>query len=284
MRVDLYDVEHGGCTLITADTGARMLIDCGHNSSTRWRPSVHLPVAGIKSIEMFVVTKMDNDHVSDLPDLRKTVRLGFLHRNPSITPTASMAMKTDGVPPDISDFTSMLAVYTGGPPQINWGHLTYSTFWNTYGSPFTDTNNLSLVLFVHYFGLHMVFPGDLEKEGWRLILQRPEFRAELARVNVFVASLHGREGGSCEEVFKNCCSPAVVIMSNKATVHDTQQTARWYRQRSRGIKYKGQTRHVFTTRRDGKITIDATPDGRAIISTANGVYVLAGPSKSHKMS
>jgi len=43
MRAQIFDVEHGACNLITADTGARVLIDCGHNSTTGWRPSVYLP-------------------------------------------------------------------------------------------------------------------------------------------------------------------------------------------------------------------------------------------------
>ncbi len=270
MKVDIFDVEHGACALITADSGARMLIDCGHNSSNDWRPSRHLPSLGISTIDMFVSTNMDHDHVSDLANLRKTVHLVSLLRNPSISSLGLASMKLDGVSAGIEALMSMLGSYTAPVPLTNWGNLSYTAFWNTHGVPFTDTNNLSLVLFVHAFGLHMVFPGDLETDGWLQLLQRPDFRAELARVNVFVASHHGRDNGRCEAVFKYCCSPAIVIMSDKPTIHDTQQTAGWYGGRCSGIVYNGEQRHVFTTRRDGKLTLIATPDGQARIWTANG--------------
>jgi beta-lactamase superfamily II metal-dependent hydrolase len=83
-----------------------MLIDCGHNSSSGWRPSLYLPANGINAIDMLVVTNMDNDHVSDLPDLRQNVTINALTRNPSISPDALVAMKPDGVPPGIVDLTS----------------------------------------------------------------------------------------------------------------------------------------------------------------------------------
>jgi beta-lactamase superfamily II metal-dependent hydrolase len=269
MRIDLYDVEHGGCTLITADTGARMLIDCGHNSSTDWRPSTHFPAGGITFIDMFVSTNMDSDHVSDLPNLSKKVALGSLLRNPTIASATLQSMKTDGISPGIAALSSMLTAYTAPAPQTDWGTLSYKWFCNSYGV-FTDTNNLSLVLFVDYGNLHMVFPGDLEKEGWRnLVTCNADFRAALAAVNVFVASHHGRENGCCDEVFENCCKPAIVIMSDKATVHDTQETAGWYRQRCHGINHNGKQRHVFTTRSDGKMTITGTPDGQINFWTAN---------------
>jgi|GEM_PF-715376 hypothetical protein len=65
-------------------------------------------------------------------------------------------------------------------------------------------NNLSLVTFVKCGHHKIIFPGDMETEGWRRLLQNPEFVHELNGVNLFVASHHGRENGYCEEVLDLC--------------------------------------------------------------------------------
>lgn len=267
MQVQIFDVEHGACALVTADTGARILIDCGHNSSSNWRPSHHLPAAGISTIEMFVVTNKDNDHVSDLPNLRRAIHLKSLLRNTSISSQALATMKPDGIPTAIQSLMSMIDTYTGPSPQVDWGDLSYKFFYNSHGTHFTDTNNLSLVLFLHYHGLHIVFPGDLEKEGWQQLLQRSDFVEEIKKVNVFVASHHGRESGCCEELFELGWQPQIVVMSDKGIQYETQATVGWYATRSIGMDYNGEPRSVFTTRKDGRILINATPQSVTISTT-----------------
>ena len=274
MKIEIFDVEHGGCALVTTDTGARMLIDCGHNTSTGWRPSKHLLNKGIHTVEMFVVTNCDEDHVSDLPNLRQTlgdgraVRLMSLLRNKTISSRALREMKRDGGMGDgILELVSMINEYTGGPYRVDWGALSHQVFWNKYPDHFDDsTNNLSLAIFLHCYDLHIIFPGDLEGAGWARLLKNPAFVEELKTVNVFVASHHGRESGCCEEVFK-IAKPEIVIFSDAGVQYDTQNTAVWYRERCSGIKYNGERRYVFTTRNDGKITLNAEPE-RTFIRTA----------------
>ena len=272
MKVEIFDVAHGGCALVTADSGARMLIDCGFNSSTGWRPSLHLPRIGVEAVEMFVVTNYDDDHVNDLPNLRRgsggqpTVWLKSLLRNNTVSAQALFEMKKDsGLGRGIQELVSMINEYTGGLLQVDWGPLSYRIFYNSYPYDFTDTNNLSIVIFLHCHDLHMVFPGDLEKAGWENLLVNAEFVEELKTVNVFVASHHGRENGCCEAVFEiDGVKPKIVIFSDAGMQYDTQETAAWYRARSHGMDYNGMRRHVFTTRQDGKITIDAVPNQTTI--------------------
>ena len=183
MRIEIFDVEHGSCALVTADTGSRMLIDCGSNSTTGWRPSTHLPNSRIRSIDMFVVTNYDEDHVSDLPNLREliwdgqlTVQLKSLLRNKSVSIQALRQMKkAGGIGNGIQELLSMINEYTGGPLSVNWGLLSYKCFNNSYLNDFTDTNNLSLVLFLHCYGLHIMFPGDMEEAGWKKLLECEAF-------------------------------------------------------------------------------------------------------------
>ena len=141
-------------------------------------------------------------------------------------------------------------------------------YCNRYGHHFTDTNNLSVATFIRFGSFSILFAGDLEADGWESLLRLPSFRDRLATVRVLVASHHGRKNGQCEEVF-NIVRPEFVIFSDDAIQHDTQKTDAWYRNRVLGIpdlfaSPRGlglPKRHVLTTRRDGTIRLQITPEG-----------------------
>ncbi|TAJ36859.1 MAG: hypothetical protein EPO55_20250 [Reyranella sp.] len=261
MKVQIFDVEHGGCALVTADTGARMLIDCGHNASTGFRPSTYLPRIGVTYLDELVITNYDEDHVSDLPNLIRSVGIGILTRNPTVSGPQLLDLKSEtGAGPGITSLARMTGNYTGSvTSRPNYGAMTYNAFWNRYPFDFDDENNLSFVLFLHCYGLHMVFPGDLETAGWRALLRNPSFVRQLQQVNVFVASHHGRVSGCCEEVFREAgCSPQIVVFSDAGIQYSTQTTAGWYGSRCSGMVYSGANRYVFSTRQDGRILLEAT--------------------------
>jgi hypothetical protein len=202
--------SHGACALITTSNGKRVMIDCGHNAATNWRPGSALVAAGIHWLDRLYVTNFDEDHVSGYPNLMDNVRIGALYRNPSVAPSIIRHLKTeDGMGVGIERLVlSMEHVFTGGrPPAIeDYGDTSLSVYWNNYGflGGFTDENNLSLVVFVTCGQHKFIFPGDVEREGWLQLLWNPSFVAELRGVNVFVASHHGRENGYCEEVLDLC--------------------------------------------------------------------------------
>jgi beta-lactamase superfamily II metal-dependent hydrolase len=123
---------------------------------------------------------------------------------------------------------------------------------NSY-SEFSDTNNISLVTFIERGSTKLIIPGDLEQDGWEALLGRQDFVTELADVNVFVASHHGRESGYCEDVF-NVCSPHVIVFSDSEIVHGTQEMSQTYAQHASGVQFNGETRYVLSTRNDGSIT------------------------------
>lgn len=146
----------------------------------------------------------------------------------------------------------MMQTYTGEvtvPPE--YPEIEWSTFWNTYGT-FTDTNNLSVVSFLHYKDFHVVIPGDLEWAGWKELLKRDAFRAELRRTSVFIAPHHGCENGYCREVF-DFCSPAVVVFSDSSISYVTQEMTNTYASHATGVEFNGQRRFVLTTRNDGSL-------------------------------
>ncbi len=269
MRVEILDVGHGQCIYVVADNGNVMLFDCG--SDEYLQPSVYLPRHGCRGIERFFVTNYDEDHISDLPALRR-LPIGILHRNTSVTAGQLRELKRASGPitTAMETLLGMMSGYTStvlNPPEFPG--LTYSCYSNSFKQDFTDTNNLSLVTFLHYRGIHLVIPGDLEAAGWRCLLAQAGFRDELRKVNLFVASHHGRSSGYCPEVFE-LCRPELVLISDEEMQYETQEMSSTYASHASGVSWSNQVRRVLTTRSDGSIAINQGPaDANPIVAYAN---------------
>lgn len=255
MRFEILDVGHGFCAWLFHDNTNVMLFDCGHKSYPDVRPSRYLAGQGIRRIDRFFVTNYDEDHVSDLPSLMAQMSISILHRNTNISVDELRALKRQSGPisPAMESLLEMSNGYTSvvtDPPAFPG--VDYSIYQNSYPQ-FTDTNNLSSVIFLTCNGTKFVMPGDLEGPGWRQLLGNAMFRSELSDVHVFVASHHGRESGYCPEVFE-CCRPNVFVFSDSPVQYASQEMANRYAQHANGVNFYGQTRRVLSTRNDGTLT------------------------------
>jgi beta-lactamase superfamily II metal-dependent hydrolase len=254
MKLTIFNVSHGFCAYLIADNGNVMLFDCSHNEETGFRPSTYLPAHRCIGIEQLIIQNYDQDHVSDLHNLAALLNIDVLVRNQSISPETLKQIKEQSGPLTraMAKAIHMHGEYTHPvtyPPDF--AGIEFEVFHNNYPQ-FTDTNNLSLVSFVYYDGIGIVFTGDLEKAGWDALLENTSFCSHLKRTNIFIASHHGRSTGYCKEVFDHC-SPDIVIISDKEIVHETQKQT--YAQHAHGIPWNGgsEKRYVLTTRSDGDI-------------------------------
>ncbi len=264
MELHIFNVGHGFCAYLIADNRNVMLFDCGHDDEVGFRPSQYLPARGCTGIERLIISHYDEDHLSDLANLRRVLPIQVLLRNPTI-PTEyirQLKQRSGVLAPPIQALLTMLGGYTATvttPPTFT--NVELVTFYNRYPT-FQDTNNLSVVSFIHHApsSTSIVIPGDLERPGWEALLATPAFQEQLRRVNIFVASHHGRENGYAEAVF-NYCTPDIVIISDTAIQHDTQTNR--YAQHARGLRWNNgaSTRYVITTRSDGNITITTRARG-----------------------
>lgn len=280
MLLRIWDVEHGACAMLhhlsNGVAGRLAMIDSG--STNGWRPSTFIKNSlGRNQLDYLFITNADQDHMSDLQGLwDEGIEVKSLTRNPY--PPADELRKikaAGGMSNDIERFLHIHATYNqpvAEPFNTHMGGITYKVFFNSFPK-FNDTNNLSCAVFLEFAGFRILFPGDLEGDGWLALLERQEFRQELASVNVLVAAHHGRENGYCEDVF-NYCRPRAVVMSDKAIVHDTQGMTQTYRQRvidnwPNGVRVATtmKNRHVLTTRRDGWIQFAVDASGNFTITT-----------------
>jgi glyoxylase-like metal-dependent hydrolase (beta-lactamase superfamily II) len=137
MKLQVFNVEHGACALLTDDNNKRIMIDCGHNASARWYPGSALIGAGIDRIEALFVTNYDEDHVSGIRDLFGKVTVGSIWRNATVSPSMIRHLKsTDGIGPGIDFLVATLEAWTktGGSTSVASSGLTnveVSIFCNT---------------------------------------------------------------------------------------------------------------------------------------------------------
>ena len=264
MKIEIFNVELGQCAMVHCPNGNKVMIDAGHtnNEPNPWRPSVHFKDV---AIEALIITNYDEDHVSDFVALREECDgIRVIHRNRSVDAAALLSLKGSigAMGPGIKALYDWMNSPPGTGDPADLGEIEIMDYCNPYGT-FDDTNNLSLATFFHYGEFTILFPGDLATAGWKELLKRKDFQDDLGKVNVLVASHHGREDGYCEEVF-NYCSPTLIIISDGKIQHATQEkTTGWYEKKALGVTFPGDVnRSVLTTRKDGHITIDAESNGR----------------------
>jgi beta-lactamase superfamily II metal-dependent hydrolase len=264
-KIHIFDVEHGECNIIETPTGHLIMIGVGHNDNTSWRPSAWLKQYN-QTPHCIVLSNLDRDHLSDLPNFEPFIRPATIKHNSYINPdwVENKKIEESGeVHNSVQVALNWIRnVFTGEPINYNYG--VEKLFFYHSPTQFQDTNNLSIITFISYAGVGVMFPGDLEVAGWREHLKNPTFVDCLRRTKIFIASHHGRESGYCAEVF-NYCSPNVIIISDKSIEHDTQAHS-LYQQHATGLSFgNGELRKVLTTRNDGKITIDIPMAGNYVV-------------------
>ncbi len=256
MKFEILDVGHGFCALLTADNGNSMLFDCGHKTVPEFRPSTYLQQLGFSGIGRLFISNYDEDHISDLPEIRRLFTVQTLFRNRSITTAQLRELKRQSGPLSeaMKSFLEMNDeyIYPESLPLLEFTGIEYSLFHNNYGSDFDDTN-ISLVTFLNCNGTRFILPGDIATAGWEKLLEKEAFKASLNEVDYFVASHHGREDGYCAAVFQ-CCSPMAVIFSDGPILYATQEMANTYANHASGISFNGGPRKVLSTRKDGSLT------------------------------
>jgi beta-lactamase superfamily II metal-dependent hydrolase len=256
MDLKIFDVEHGACALLTADNYTRLMIDCGHNATTGWKPGTYLKQNGIAALDMLAITNYDEDHVSGAENLFANVHVEWLLRNPSVSASTLKYLKSeDGMGPGIERLVQAITYNFTGPnrsPTPVFAGVEQRVFYNDYPI-FDDENNLSMVLFLKCYGSGVMFTGDLEKNGFAALLRNDAFKQALRETNVYIASHHGRENGCSEYILPYLTNAYYVVISDKGYMYDTQQTMPFYSRIAQGGPFRGTTRKILTTRNDGRI-------------------------------
>jgi beta-lactamase superfamily II metal-dependent hydrolase len=79
MQIEIFDVGHGHCTVITAPNGRRMMLDCGQrwDDRTFWTPSLHY---FNQTIDLLALLNLDEDHVRDFDSVMRNCTVPWMAR------------------------------------------------------------------------------------------------------------------------------------------------------------------------------------------------------------
>jgi beta-lactamase superfamily II metal-dependent hydrolase len=264
LDIHIFDVDHGFCAAIDRSNHNTILIDTGFNSRTGFSPWQHLLKRHCRTIDCLVMPAYDPDHLTGIPTLldhclEHGLNINLLVANPTIADqypelkAASLWAKnsldvTTKMHPECHKISQNMKIDDVG----------LSFFWNDQDT-YHDSHDLSLVTFVSYDDIEIVFPSNLTVAGWRALLQCEDFRAHLRRVNTFVAANHGHESGYCPEIF-NYCRPDVVLISNQGNQRVSPAMLNQYTVHAKGASDRVCDRKVFTTYDNGTITISKCLD------------------------
>lgn len=245
--LQLFDVDHGACALLTMPSpeGAkRVLIDCGHATDlggSPWYPGQHLRRLKVSFVDLLICTNYDEDHASGAPSLVDNgISVGHILGNPTVPADVITHLKSeDGMGRGIRVIANSLEERqrVGQAPVPIIPGVMLRWFYNPW--PHWDSeNNLSLVAHLRIHGVDFLFPGDVEVDGFNNLLKLPAFASLMPHLDVLIAPHHGRENGRCAALFdEHGCSPSLVVLSDCAKRHQSQETVPYYRSKARHLKF-----------------------------------------------
>ena len=270
-RIWVFDVEHGSMAFVRAPGGARLVIDCG--KAATFSPSLYIwnhelsdsqQRANFK-IDKFVVTHPHDDHIEDISTFINYLRPRVIMRQRYDWEEVKGA--SGGDYENLEEWAKFQVSYNTPAPPIDWGGLEIQHFYLSVSeakliNESKFINNSSIITIIKANGFKVVFPGDIERDGWLELLKRDNFRTALAGTHVFITSHHGHSSGYCSEIYDVMGKP---YFNMSAIHHGDEHIEGAYSspERARGVQYDGQTRYSFTTRRDGSLLLEVDETGAA---------------------
>ncbi|MBU1023754.1 MBL fold metallo-hydrolase [bacterium] len=237
-----------------------VLIDCGYNSTTGFRPSESLSKQGFGSrrkLHHLILTHPDQDHLADLPNVIEKLKPVNVWQHPQLTLRNISELKVTLSKAQEAYLAKKKTSQELQPIEVSksFQSMTLRQFYLPIGSV-RDANDLSLVTFLSEGKFTVCFPGDLTSRGWKLLLANKAFQYMLRETNLFVASHHGRPTGYYEPVYE-FLYPKLIVISDKEQTKGRIITKRVpYRNHAYGVKLSdGSFRKVLTTRNDGRIRV-----------------------------
>ena len=246
-EVTVVDIGQGDSILVRDVKGQTLLIDVGgkvrFSEKKSWqkrladsnaeRPLIpYLKSRGIGKIDQLVLTHTDTDHMGDMLEVAKELKIGQVLVSPGSLTKPDFVVKLRQMK------TPVHAVSAGDNLPIMGSHLQV-LYPNAVGD---GGNNDSVVLYGNLLGKNFLFTGDLEEEGEeQMMATYPNLP-----VDVLKAGHHGSKGSSSPE-FLDHISPQMALISagqNNRYKHPHQETL---------DRFQNQNMTIYRTDQQGAI-------------------------------
>ncbi len=272
MDIRVYDVEHGDCILILSSKNESILIDCGYNSSTGWKPSEGLLKQGFgerRKLHHLILTHPDQDHLADLTNVIEKLKPLNIWQHPQLSLNSISDLKNTLTKAQLAYIEQKKSASELQPIELTKkvSSMNVRQFYLPLGSV-RDPNDLSLVTFITEDNFTACFPGDLGKIGMKHLLANKAFQYLLRETNLLIAPHHGRASAFYEPAYEYL-NPKLIVLSDKESVKGRIQLNKApYTKHAFGVKLPdGSFRRVLTTSNDGRIRI-VFKDGKWEVTTS----------------
>ncbi|RCW16693.1 DNA internalization-related competence protein ComEC/Rec2 [Streptococcus gallolyticus] len=246
-EVTVVDIGQGDSIFVRDVKGHTLLIDVGGKVSfsekKAWQERLtdsnaertlipYLNSRGVGKIDQLVLTHTDTDHMGDMLEVAKQVKIG------EILVSQGSLTKPDFVAKLQAMKTKVRVVVAGDVLPIMGSHLQV-----LYPSQTGDGgNNDSVVLYGNLLGKNFLFTGDLEEEGEQELI----VTYSNLPVDVLKAGHHGSKGSS-SSAFLTHISPQIALISagqNNRYKHPHQETLE---------RFQAQNMTIYRTDEQGAI-------------------------------
>lgn len=304
MEVVVFDVGNASCNYICSPNRYAMMIDCG-SSDGKVNPIDYILDWNKKKGEMLKskpyctkagrsyplallhITHPDDDHVRNAERVRNELTPYLM--------VHTYAERFDDAAGINETYKKKLdAEYRGNnPEEIMWGFESTQTFSIPIETVKTDPNlkgkvrnNSSIIRYIKYNGVRMLFTGDLETSGWEWLVNNNAGFASLMKegIDVLIAPHHGHDSGFPKALFDLTGAVKVVVLSkdSEASKEDSDVYA-GYSNYAVGVDYYNlndkcfYSGKVLTTRSNGNVYFLVDSDGLAVVADK------ASPNHKKKM-
>ena len=235
--VNFLDVGQGDCIFIRLPDGKNALIDCGVNDANQENSKYiisYLKNYGVNTIDYFVLTHPDDDHIGCAIDIMNTFTIGKMYIS-KIHPALMQ---------NFQSFESVFKVivekeieykYSALPIKIvgtNY-HFAFLSPQNDHRNSYNelikqliptsgDIKNLSPIIYFSCFDKRFIFTGDAESKEEKYVVENyisgiydlyyDDLQINLTDVDYLKLSHHGSSDASCEE-FLSLLKPKNAIIS-----------------------------------------------------------------------
>lgn len=287
MKILIFDIDDAACSLIVSPNGYGMMIDCGCAAKDSDKEN---PIDVIKQYDQWLsinpyktsqgdiypltllhITHPDDDHVRNACRIKSEFTPYLLRRT-------YVEQFPDAEKVNDEYYRLLDTPYRGSNPEtINWGFEEDKSFSIPIETVKSNTqlntkirNNASIIRYLKYGGVSILFAGDLETSGWEwLAANNSDFVNTMeSGVSILIAPHHGHKSGFPKSLFDLIGKVNVIIHSkgSEGNIEGTDVASQYtnyaygaiYKTLNNKNYYKGS---VLTTRSNGNIFIEIHNNG-----------------------